>query len=282
MATSTVSGRTILPRNSGRVSYDEFEPPSNLREYVQCYYLFDITVPGKEISIVPGGGLGLVFNLGSQLMKVSGRRRERLPSVFVVGQFAEHHFWTSTGRILLFGVRFHPVASRVFSKGPVSTHTSCTPDAAKIFGSSIKSLQLGSEVEAMQAVVSRFLKDWVDDFGEWRLGPNYRMFAESLLEIVASHGNLDLDAMKEKYALSARRIEQVYKEYLGIGPKTFARIKRFHYALQQINRADELNLTKLALNSGYYDQAHFNRDFKKFMGLSPNRYVALNQRILSE
>jgi Helix-turn-helix domain len=65
----------------------------------------------------------------------------------------------------------------------------------------------------------------------------------------------------------------VFRENVGLTPKGFLKIIRFQKAIQEIASAKQTNWTSIALESGYYDQAHFINDFKTFSGFTPKQYV---------
>ena len=68
-----------------------------------------------------------------------------------------------------------------------------------------------------------------------------------------------------------------FREQLGVPPKTMARILRFQKAVRLLGTSTQLRWAEIALRCGYYDQAHFNRDFRDFAGASPGEFLA--QRI---
>lgn len=72
--------------------------------------------------------------------------------------------------------------------------------------------------------------------------------------------------------LSARRFIEVFRRDVGLRPKQFARIMRFRRALRLLGRCPHESLSSLALEAGYYDQAHFTREFKELSGLAPIAY----------
>ena len=71
---------------------------------------------------------------------------------------------------------------------------------------------------------------------------------------------------------SRRHLAARFREELGMTPKALARVLRFERAVQRLRAGDEL--ADLALDAGYYDQAHFNRDFRAFAGTTPTEYRA--------
>jgi AraC-like DNA-binding protein len=76
---------------------------------------------------------------------------------------------------------------------------------------------------------------------------------------------------------SQRRLELAFREQVGLAPVTIVRMARFRRAVRLLVRGGS-SLTDLAAHCGYYDQSHFNREFRAVTGTSPQRYLdkALN------
>jgi AraC-like DNA-binding protein len=66
-----------------------------------------------------------------------------------------------------------------------------------------------------------------------------------------------------------------FSEAIGLTPKRYARLTRFSRMLRRLQRRPETGLAEIAQDGGYADQAHFNRDFRAFTGISPGRYREL-------
>jgi AraC-like DNA-binding protein len=66
-----------------------------------------------------------------------------------------------------------------------------------------------------------------------------------------------------------------FSEAMGIAPKRYARLARFGRVLRRLERRPDTAWAELALDAGYADQAHFNRDFRAFAGISPGHYRAV-------
>lgn len=71
---------------------------------------------------------------------------------------------------------------------------------------------------------------------------------------------------------SRRQLSTLFREAVGVAPKTYGRIRRFQQAIKIIRRQSRPKWSRIALSCGYYDQAHFNRDFKALSGLTPTEY----------
>ncbi len=73
-------------------------------------------------------------------------------------------------------------------------------------------------------------------------------------------------------AVSARHLDRLFDRYVGIAPKVVGRVLRFQGALRALMRDPGCSLAALAVAWGYYDQAHFVKDFKRFSGGVPRGY----------
>jgi methylphosphotriester-DNA--protein-cysteine methyltransferase len=73
--------------------------------------------------------------------------------------------------------------------------------------------------------------------------------------------------------LSKRRFIQVFNERVGLTPKLFCRVRRFQSVLGLIANGERIEWADLAVDCGYFDQAHFIHDFASFAGLNPSAYL---------
>lgn len=80
------------------------------------------------------------------------------------------------------------------------------------------------------------------------------------------------DAMFTSIGLGRRRIEQRFLRSTGVSMGQFARRARFDRAVDMLCQDDSISLTHAGLDLGYYDQAHFSREFKSFAGMTPKAY----------
>jgi len=74
--------------------------------------------------------------------------------------------------------------------------------------------------------------------------------------------------------VSERQLRRILHEALGIGPKTFSRLMRFEHAVRAAQAAREINWSNIAVDAGYYDQAHLIADFHAIAGNTPRMLMA--------
>jgi len=89
--------------------------------------------------------------------------------------------------------------------------------------------------------------------------------------IFSSNGMVSVKELTEKAGVGERQLERLFKRYVGLSPKFFARIIRFNYIFQLI-QSKNTPWAEIVYQSGYYDQSHFIRNFKAFTGEDPTSY----------
>lgn len=90
-------------------------------------------------------------------------------------------------------------------------------------------------------------------------------------QILAQRGNVRIERLSAGAGLSVRQLERQFKEQVGVGPKRLASLARFRASVMALPRRE--SWTDLALDLGYFDQAHFVADFTRYAGTSPAAYV---------
>jgi AraC-like DNA-binding protein len=71
---------------------------------------------------------------------------------------------------------------------------------------------------------------------------------------------------------TARRFIETFSDQVGMTPKAFCRVRRFQEAVRLAAEAREIEWVRVAADCGYFDQAHFIRDFRAFSGINPSDY----------
>ncbi|WP_289137980.1 AraC family transcriptional regulator [uncultured Brevibacillus sp.] len=97
-----------------------------------------------------------------------------------------------------------------------------------------------------------------------------------LQQIYQSKGNVTVDQLAEDIGFSTRYIRKKFVETLGLSPKQYSRITRFQNTLSSMMNRTTTSGT-IASEHGYYDQAHFIKDFKHFSLFTPMQIVMLIQ-----
>jgi AraC-like DNA-binding protein len=92
--------------------------------------------------------------------------------------------------------------------------------------------------------------------------------------LVRTHGAVPVAELVRETGWSRRHLAARFRTQVGLAPKVFGRILRFRRAASELTRPDGRSLAEIALDCGYYDQAHLNRDFREFSGRTPTELIA--------
>ena len=98
--------------------------------------------------------------------------------------------------------------------------------------------------------------------------PPAREVVWSWEELRRTSGRAPIAELAGEIGWSHRRLIARFREQVGVAPKTVARVIRFDRAVQAV-RSSEAGLAEVAFDSGYFDQAHMNREFQALGGTTP-------------
>jgi AraC-like DNA-binding protein len=101
-------------------------------------------------------------------------------------------------------------------------------------------------------------------------------------QLATFHGAVSVGALADAAGVSGTHLATQFKSHIGVTPKAVARIYRFTRLILSVDTRHPVDWSQLAQTAGYYDQAHFSREFKNFTGHTPTDYLALRRRFPAE
>lgn len=102
--------------------------------------------------------------------------------------------------------------------------------------------------------------------------PRYDQVLAIIADMLGDRSIVRVEQLQERHSLSVRSIQRLFDHYVGVGPKWVLARYRIHDALTDLDAGYEGRLADLAASLGWYDEAHFSRDFTALVGESPGRY----------
>lgn len=239
--------------------YAEAEPSPELAPFVVHYWIvaWDLTGrPPYEQHVLPFPSVNVTFTPGR--CRVAGVPRGRFSEVL-----------TGAGRV--FGARFRPGGFRPFLDAPVSSITGRFVPVAEVFGAAGAALAeriLGAGDDAAVAVMDEFLRGF-----QPRRDADAELVAAAVERAVADPAVVRVDRLAGDLGVGVRRLQRLFRDHVGVGPKWVIRRYRLHEAAARAAAGADLDLVRLAAELGYSDQAHLTRDFTALVGDPPARYA---------
>lgn len=256
------SSGLVRPWEDGRSFVLEGRPPSPpLGRLIDQHWIvrWDLSGgPGFRQEVLPHPSLNLVIEPdGARVWGVPTRRDVRT----LAG-----HGWAA-------GIKFRPGAFTAITGTPAASVTDGSMAVPECLGGAVgESVIVAVDSDGLDASVAAL---------EERLAA-YAELDDPALDLVAAviEGMRDLppdtkvEAIARAHHIAPRTLQRLFHRYVGVGPKWVLKRLRIHQAVEQLNSSPTTPWTRLALDLGYYDHAHFIRDFKLVVGRSPAEYRA--------
>lgn len=258
--------------------YRQFTPSPRLAGTVACYW----TISGEygalcpRIRVAPDGCIDFVFDFNGGLSPERGASR---PLAVVTGAMMAPLLISLPASPRMLGVRFRPGGASSFLGVPASDFTGASTalgDVLPCFASRVLSFAGESEDPFVwAAAVDRLLLEQTPR----------RALDELTAYAVRRLASTDRQGRVERVAsdmgLGQKRLERILKRQTGLTPKEMSRTLRFLSVLRALRSsiAAPPLLSRLALDLGYSDQAHFNREFKALAGVSPSVWLAESRSV---
>jgi AraC-like DNA-binding protein len=249
-------------------------PEPALSACVDNLWSFSDAPPHAKERIVPSGTLELVINLHEDEIRIydsaTTERCRRFSGAIVSGAYRHSFVIDTREHTSIIGVHFKPGGARPFL--------------------GIRADELADahiDLEALWGPRAKALRERLCDAGP--PARRFRLLEEALIARLfrpleqrnvvrcavgcLARGGTSVAKIAERVGLSHRRFIEVFGAEVGMTPKLFGRVRRFHRALSLAERTAAPDWAQIALECGYYDQAHLIRDFVTLSGFTPVDYL---------
>ncbi|WP_310395657.1 helix-turn-helix domain-containing protein [Hymenobacter sp.] len=256
--------------------YHEISPEARLAAYINCFWVLDeVTANAAPDPVFPDGSLELLVYLrgASERVTLADGVSAGNPRLEIAGQMTRPYGIRWAPGVCLVGVRFFPHTFAHFLPPGLPVHelNDLALEAEAVLGASFRAVahQLADCAHPAEAVAR--LQAYFLTRLRHRPPPTTAPYLDFAVPyILAGQGHADLDALLRKLGIGGRHLERLFGQAVGVSPKHFCRIIRFQQAFRWLARAE--SLTAVATACGYYDQAHFIRDFRHFTGTTPSAF----------
>jgi AraC-like DNA-binding protein len=254
--------RGILRRTLVEGSLEHFRrsPAPELSPWIAHYWIITWDLRGCERHIaesLPHPNIHLIFEKSKSV--ISGVQTRRFSRML-------------TGKSRVFGVKFRAGAFRPFFGKRVSELANRTIPAKRVFGKDLKAfetiaLSCRPEQEKV-AAANRFFLARIP-----KINPTIDLASDLVNRILVDPEIKTVEKLVAKSKMNKRKLQRIFSDYVGVSPKWVVCRYRLHELIERLNSGEDLEWPQVALDLGYFDQAHLINDFRSLLGCTPAQYA---------
>ncbi|MCC5907777.1 MAG: AraC family transcriptional regulator [Balneolaceae bacterium] len=258
------------------MQYITIPPGPKLEEYVRFFWILEsgeLQTP-YVFRTMADNCTELLFHYKGTFreIKPDGSREESFLSG-IHSQSAIYRRFTTDHSFGIFGVYLYPFAAPVLLNASPAELTGEMPGIHSVLGRRGRMLEEQMLLARNNHERLRIITDFLESRIEQSTGEEHPA-RRAVRYVIQSKKMQPVSKLAGMFHLSERQFTRKFREYSGMSPKLCMRITRFEEVCSRYGQTECTNLAKLALESGYYDQSHFIRDFKEFSGYEPGEYFS--------
>ena len=256
------------PPAAGKLRHSRRSPAANLAPWIEHYWMVSWDLRGHEpytAQTLPHPSFQVVFE----------KNRSSVSGVST-GMFTR----VLEGNSHVFGIKFNPGAFRPFLTSPASALANRTVPVNSIFRKDVEALEAvlvstdKEEEDQMVEAANVFLLPRVPDKPDETI-----LLAGQLVKRILEDRTIKtVDDLALSASIGKRTLQRIFNEYVGANPKWVIRRYRLHEVIERFHSDSDasVDFAQLALELGYFDQAHLINDFRSIVGYSPVQYQKLS------
>lgn len=256
--------------------YREYPIPEDLAPFVKCIWSLESDRAIQNASrerILPDGCVELVIHFEDPFRSHFPFGATALqPQSFVAGQMRNFLEIAPAGRIGLIAVRFYARGAYLFFPRSLRAVTAALVELEEVWGKATRDWTERIALARGAAMRVRLVEEWLR--AALRQNDRYDRAVDRCLQVIdTTAGQIRVEQLASEIGLCTRQLNRRFENAVGVSPKQFARVRRFLNGVRCLRRSAHPTLTDTALECGYFDQAHFNHDFRKFAGMTPSDFL---------
>lgn len=239
------------------------------------WYYRDGASSHAQERLMPDGTMSIIINLREDSLPVydpqAPAKFDLRRGTLWVGAQSSFSIIDTACQAELMGVQFRPGGAAAFVGCPAGELHGLEVNLESIWGEAAAALRSAlvdaPTVSGKFRVLAGMLRA--------RLRPAARPHAVVAFALNKFHTEPEcrLDELVERTGYSARRFIELFSAGVGLTPKLYQRVWRFQSVLRRLHAGPSDDFAGLAHAGGFYDQAHFNHEFRAFSGLTPAAYL---------
>lgn len=257
------------------MNFKMIQPSAVLKDHIRYYCLMESDIAEENVTerVIPVGNIQLMFHYKDPFVVCHPDHKvARQPRSIISGLSNSFCDVSTMGDAGVVFVEFYPAGACHFFDFPLSEIENQSIDLSEVFHKEIRQVEetLCFKKTGLERVAV------VEDFLRRKYSPV--VLYEDLLihrgvELIRDYkGQISANGLSDKLSVTLKSLERKFSCKLGKTPKQYIKLVRFQETLKDFSENRNINLTEYAYRNGYFDQAHFIKDFKTYSGYTPKEF----------
>jgi len=247
-----------IRQSADNVSYQEFLPELQLQPFIYCYWQLKTTQPLAEAfnyRVVADGCIDIFFEVNQPKY------------IYAMGFCKKYTQFPLDNDFHYFGIRFLPTMFPQFFKIPAHEISNKFVELEDVLPKTTQFIQNELQFQKDTTTLKNKLDQYLlEQLHQMSFDEDSRLY-DAITIILKNFGVLNIEKDLNT-GISPRQLRRIFKHYVGDTAKTFSKVVRFQNILRAKPSKQSLQRNKL-FYEGYFDQAHFIKEFKNFYGVTP-------------
>ena len=251
-------------------------PAPPLSQFIDFFFYYEGYAADHHIEkLLPDGSVDLLIDLTDTPKKLfldeGATSYTTLKKSWISGMKTDYILIDASVSNMI-GVHFKPGGCYPFIDFPMAELNNLTIESHNIWGAGINTIREAilhePEIEKRFAILEKYflLK------GKNRLDTHV-LIHYSVNQLVQSPQMWTIKNLSDKTGVTPKHLITLFKKYVGLSPKMFSRVHKFQKVIELVGQEQKADWAMLAYECGYFDQAHFIKEFQAFSGINPASYL---------
>lgn len=257
--------------------FEIHSPSAPLAKYVENIVFYDGYQPDFSMEkLLPDGAIHVIMDMQETPKKLYHNedfsKFTEFKGCFVSGQHKGFIHIEVAQNSSMMVLRFLPGGAFPFFNVPISKLNDKVQQAELFWGDTI--YRIREQIVAEKSIVTKFAI--MEAFLLKKLEPapeENKELSQAIATLVSEPFQITTKGLAKQAGMSQKHLISLFDRHVGLTPKYLARIYRFQKVILMLEEKKKIDWMQIVSDCGYYDQAHFVKDFYQFSGINPSKYM---------
>ena len=256
--------------------YRIHKPGLPLSQFIDFFFYYEgFHAEHSMEKLLPDGSIDLLIDLTETPKKLYNNEEATSYTTFKkswISGMKTNYILIDASVSNMVGVHFKPGGCYPFVDFPMVQLNDLTIDLGSVWGREANSIR--EAILHEPDIDKRFdiLEKYFLQKGKNKM-ENHALVHYSVGQLVQSPQMWSIKNLSHKTGITQKHLITLFRKYVGLSPKMFSRIYKFQKVIHLIGQEEKIDWSMLAYEGGYFDQAHFIKEFQAFSGINPTAYL---------